>query len=315
MGGELVNNGPSKFFTKAGEMSIATIIKLVFVMFLWAICFPLITVGFESAPHITFAAMRAFIAGAALLVLGAVLRRPLPRGSRVWLLLAMTGLGATTFAFLGMFHAAEFIPPGTATVIANTQPLMAAVLAHMVLGERLGRQAKVGLAVGFAGIVLLVYPQLISSTQSSSVIGVAYIIFAALGICVSNVLLKRLAGTVDPFMAMGAQLILGGVPLAFIAVLPEAPGTVQWSAQFIMVLLTLALLGTSLVYWLWFSLLESVELNKANAFSFLIPVFGLAMGVGLFGEHIGWPEALGAALTVFGLELVIRRRPADQAGI
>ncbi len=289
-------------------MKLDTILKLVFVMLLWAICFPLITAGLSYAPHITFAAMRAFLAGAALLVIGAVLRRPLPRGLRVWLMLALTGLGATTFAFLGMFHAAEFIAPGLATVIANTQPLLAAVLAHMVLSERLDRRAKVGLAIGFIGILFMVYPQLMLPDQSNSVLGIAYITLAALGITVSNVLLKKLAGTVDPLMAMGAQFILGGGPLAIVAGITEAPGTVQWSLQFTAVLLALSFLGTSLVYWLWFTLLQSVRLNQANAFSFLIPMFGLAMGAGLFGEQIGGPELLGAALTVFGLDLVIRRR-------
>jgi drug/metabolite transporter (DMT)-like permease len=124
-----------------------------------------------------------------------------------------------------------------------------------------------------------------------------------------------MGSSVDPLMAMGAQLVLGGVPLALVAALTEAPGTVQWSMQFTMALLALAFLGTSLVYWLWFSLLESVELNKANAFSFLIPVFGLAAGVAFFGEHLAWPEAVGAGLTVLGLDLVIRRRPVDRAGI
>ena len=81
-------------------------------------------------------------------------------------------------------------------------------------------------------------------------------------------------------------------------------------------LLTLALLGTSLVYWLWFSLLETVELNRASAFSFLIPVFGLAMGVGFFGEHIGWQEAVGVGLTVVGLDLVVRSpRTANAASV
>ncbi len=185
---------------------------------------------------------------------------------------------------------------------------MAAVLAHAYLGEHLTLRGKAGLAIAFAGIVIIASPELLSSAGASSALGLAYITLAALGVTVSNVLIKRLAGTVDPLMAMGAQLVLGGVPLALLAVLTEAPGTVQWSAQFTFALLTLAFLGTSLVYWLWFSLLESVELNKANAFTFLIPVFGVAMGIAFFGEQFGWQDALGAALTVVGLDLVIRRR-------
>lgn len=296
-------------------MSQAIFIKLVFVMFLWAICFPLITAVLDSTPHLSFAAIRAFVAGAVLLAIGGALRRPLPRGKRVWSLLAVIGLGATSLGFFGMFHAAEFLSPGTATVIANTQPLMAAMLAHMLLGERLNLRGKLGLAVGFSGIVLIAFPELLSPTRSNSANGIAYIALAALGITVSNVFIKRLAGTVDPLMAMGLQLLIGAVPLAFIAALTEAPGNLQWTPEFIVVLLTLALFGTSLVYWLWFSILESVELSKANVFCFLIPVFGLALGALFFGEHIGWPELAGAGLSILGLDLVIRRGLVDRNGV
>ncbi len=116
-------------------------IKVVTVMALWAGCFPLITTGLTLAPHITFAAMRALIAGGALVGTALVLRRPVPKGRTTWLLLSASGVGATTLGFLGMFHAAEFIAPGMATVIANTQPLLAAALAYLVLNERLGDSA------------------------------------------------------------------------------------------------------------------------------------------------------------------------------
>ena len=102
--------------------------------------------------------------------------------------------------------------------------------------------------------------------------------------------------------------------MAILAVLTEAPETTQWSAQFTLALLALAFLGTSLVYWLWFSLLESVELNKANVFSFLIPVFGIAMGIAFFGEEFGWQDAVGAGLTVLGLDLVVRHQRGPTNG-
>ena len=147
-------------------MQPTTILKLVVVMLLWASCFPLITAALDLAPHLTFAALRAFLAGATLLAIGVALRRPFPRGIRVWLRLSAIGLGATTFAFLGMFHAAEFVSPGIATAIANTQPLMAAILAHALLGERLGNRGKLGLAIGFAGIVTIAFPELFSTWVS-----------------------------------------------------------------------------------------------------------------------------------------------------
>ena len=77
-------------------------LQIVTVMFLWAICFPLITMGLPFAPHMTFAAIRAFIAGATLLIIALIMRRTLPRGYKIWLILTLVGLGATTLGFYGM---------------------------------------------------------------------------------------------------------------------------------------------------------------------------------------------------------------------
>lgn len=287
-------------------MNIQRVVQLIVVMLLWALCFPLITAGIASAPHLSFAAMRAFLAGAGLIAFGFALRRPLPKGGRVWSLLLLVGLSATSLGFFGMFHAAEFVAPGIATVIANTQPLLAAILAHVILGEHLAARGKVGLLLGFCGIVVITMPRLLSGSEESYPIGFAYITLAALGITVSNVLIKRLAGEVDGLMAMGFQLLIGGVPLGLLAWVSEKPETTVWSLDFVLILLSLSLLGTSLVYWLWFSVLEKVQLNRANAFSFLIPIFALTMGFSFFGERLGWLEIGGIGLALLGIVLVNR---------
>ena len=64
---------------------------------------------------------------------------------------------------------------------------------------------------------------------------------------------------------------------------------------------------SALVYWLWFSVLEQAPLNRANAFSFLIPIFGLTMGALFYGETLGWPQLAGIAFTILGVGLVTRR--------
>ncbi len=294
-------------------MKLSDAALIVLAMLLWAICFPLITVGISSAPHLTFATLRAVLAGITLVGIALVLGRPMPRGTRIWAILTAVGLGATTLGFLGMFHAAEFVSPGIATVIANTQPLLAAVLASMFLGERLGLIGKSGLLLGFCGIVLITVPQFLAATTGSYAIGIAYIVLAAFGITVSNVLIKRIAGEIDVFMAMGFQLLIGALPLMVVAAISERPGDITWSSQFLFALVGLSLPGTALVYWLWYSILKKVPLNRANAFSFLIPIFGLSMGVLLYGETIGWLGITGIILALSGVVLVnrnVRVRPA-----
>jgi drug/metabolite transporter (DMT)-like permease len=277
--------------------------KIILVMFLWAICFPLIVAGFAYAPHLTFAALRAFLAGGALVAVGLLLGRRWPRGLRVWITLVFIGLGATSLAYLGMFHASEFVSPGIATVLANTQPLLAAVLAVMFLGENLDLRGKIGLALGFSGIVFIALPQLATSNAQSYLIGIGYILLAAFGISVSNVLIRRMAPQVDALMAMGAQLLIGGVPLAIGAFMLEDPRTVVWSYEFVLILAGISLFGSSLAYWLWNEILKKTELNRANVFSFLVPVFGLSMGALFFNERIGWFEAIGIGLSLAGIAI------------
>jgi drug/metabolite transporter (DMT)-like permease len=282
-------------------MNISTILQVIIVMFLWAICFPFITWGIESAPHLTFATLRAVLSGLVLIVIALMLRQPFPAKWHDWKSIAVVGIGATSFGFFGMFHAAEFVSPGIATVISNAQPLLAAILAAFVLRERLSRLGMLGMLLGFGGIIFIALPGYLSGGNASYGIGVAYIILAALGITFSNVWIKKISGSVDALMAMGLQLLIGSIPLAIASFVLEEPTTVDWSAQFILILGILSVFGTSLVYWMWFSILKKTPLNQANSFSFFIPVFGLALGTFFFGEHIALFQWIGIALTISGV--------------
>ncbi len=275
-------------------------------MVLWASCFPLITIGLDLAPHLAFAALRAALAGICLIALGTLLHRPIPVVARSWTLIVMVGLGATSIGFFGMFHAAEFVSPGLATVIANVQPVIAAVLAYVFLGERLKAMGKIGLAVGLAGIAVIALPGLAADPIQGYSLGIAYVVLAATGVAIGNVAIKRLTGQVDPIMAMGFQLLIGAAPLALLSMLTEDVSSLTWSTDFVVVLVTLSVLGSSLAFWLWFEALERVDLNQANAFTFLVPIFGLMIGAAFFTERLEAVQIAGVVLVLTGILLVQR---------
>lgn len=285
-------------------MSLTAISKIVLAMLLWASCFPLITVGLQYSPHLTFATLRAVLAGATLVLVAVLLRRPFPRGRRTWVTLGIVGLGATGLGFLGMFHAAEFVSPGLATVIANAQPLLAAMLGVVWLGERLAKIGWGGLLIGFAGILVIALPSLVGGAQDGTAMGFAYILLAAVGVTVSNVAIKSIAGQVDAFFAMGFQMLIGSVPLAVTALIFEDQTAIQWTSEFVMSLFGLALFGSALVYWLWFLVLEAVELSRAIVFSFLVPIFGLTIGALFFGERLSAAQFYGILLVIAGIVFV-----------
>jgi len=285
-------------------MGLLTGSKILIAMLLWAACFPLLTIGIIYAPHLAFATLRALLAGLALVGLALALGRPNPRGLRNWITLAFIGFCATSLGYLGMFHAAEFVSPGIATVIASSQPLLAAGLAGAVLGERLTLRGKIGMSVGFCGIIVIAAPGLLVSGQENYLLGIGYIVLAALGITVSNVMLKKVAASVDPLMTIGWQFLIGAVPLAIASAIMEDFTAIQWSLTFVGILATLSLFGSALVYVIWLSVLSKVALNRANAFSFLVPVFGLTIGMLFYDETIGVAAILGIGLALLGVGLV-----------
>lgn len=276
-------------------------LTLLLVMFLWALCFPLIATGLSMSPPFYFAALRSLVAGVGLLIPAVALRRPLPRQPRLWLGILGVGLSYTSAGFAGMFLAGGVVSPGLASVLANMQPLIAAILAFFLLGERLKRSSLLGLLMAFFGIVLTALPGFSAQTASSSSSGVGYILLGALGVAVGNTLLKRIAGQVDSLMATGWQFILGSLPLLALAQWLEVPSSVTWNGAFALNLLALGLGGTALPLLLWFWLLRREALTHLNTFTFLTPVFALMMSAVFFGERLQLIQAAGIALSLYGV--------------
>ena len=279
---------------------------VLLVMLLWALCYPLIATGLSSSPPLYFAALRSLVAGIGLLIPAVALRRPLPRQLHLWLGILGVGLSYTSAGFAGMFLAGGVVSPGLASVLANMQPLIAAILAFFLLNERLKRNSLVGLLAGFFGIVLTALPGFGAQGIGTSFSGISYILFGALGVAVGNILLKRLSGQVDPLMVTGWQFILGGLPLLVLAQWFEMPSSMTWNGVFAVNLLALGLGGTALPLLLWFWLLRRAELTRLNTFSFLTPIFALIISAILFGERLQLIQAAGIALSLYGVWRVSR---------
>jgi len=282
-----------------GRLSLRVGLGATLVMLLWALCFPLISLGLADAPPMTFAGLRAALSGMVLIGAAEWLGRPAIRDRTLWKGIALVGLSATSLGFFGMFYGGGLVAPGLATVIANTQPLIAAVLAWAYLSEELSVVQRSGLLAGFAGIALIGISGLAGT--ESQLIGIVLIQLAAVGIAVGNVALKRLAGRVDVLRAMGWQLVIGSLPLALLAVAIEDFAAIDWSLRFVTNLIVLSVFGTAVAFVLWFALLQHASLSRLNVFTFLTPIFGLIIGVGFFAERLHALEVAGIGLGLLGI--------------
>jgi probable blue pigment (indigoidine) exporter len=267
----------------------------------WGSCFVLLRWGLRDAPVLWFAALRALAAGVALLAAAAATRnepaaRAVPRGGTIWALIAVLGLVNVTAAFAAMFASSTGATTGVASVLANIQPLLVVLPAWWLYGERPRLGEMAGIAVGFGGLVLIAAP-------SGGGRGAGLALLAAAAIATGTLLARRLE-RVD-VLALGAwQFLLGGAVLAGAALLTEGAPAIAWTPRFTAVLAALALGATALPYVLWFIELRRAPLAAVTAWTLLVPVVGVVLGVLVLGEGITLLGGIGDAVVVASLILV-----------
>ncbi|WP_371194583.1 DMT family transporter [Glaciecola sp. SC05] len=276
-------------------------IGAVSVMLSWASCYPLIFLTLDYAPVMLTAFYRSVIAGLFLVFIALLLKRPLPNNRRQWLFIIAIGISATSIGFWGMFYSASLISPGLATVLTNTQPLIAGILGWFILKEHMNKSVALAMAIGFAGIAMIGSESLWSN-NGQSVYGVIYILIAASGIAVSNILLKLIASKVDIYYATGFQLLIGAIPLGIFSFYQahvtntSVVDPIVESIVYPSVVTLLAIPGTALPFLIWFWLMDKAPLYHLNMYSFLTPVFGLYLGWFYFDESLTFWQWTGIVI-------------------
>lgn len=268
----------------------------------WAACFVAIQWGLRDAPLLWFAALRALVAGAALLALSAARHRPIPRGRSGWGLITVLGLVNVTVAFAAMFAGVAGGATGTAAVLANAQPLLILLPAWWLYGERLSTRTAAALVVGFAGLVLVALP-------GGGGGGAALSLLSAAAVTAGTLLSRRLGG-LDLVTATAWHLLIGGVALAAMAGVVEGAPVVAWTPRFILSLAFLALAGTAATTVAWFTEARRSRLDKLTTWTFLTPVLGIILAAILLGERPAPWTAVGLSAVLMAMWIALRpRRP------
>lgn len=281
----------------------------------YAVCYSAIKVGLAYAPPLHYAGLRAATAASVLLTVLAVAGRPLLPPRRLWPGVGAIAATGTLLAFAAMFSAPGRTGAGIASVLGNTAPLFALVLAVPVLGERLTGPKIGALLLGASGAGLIAYPALTDPAHRGSA-GALLPLGAAAGFAVSSIIVKRIDARGAELQVAAWQLLLGGTALLAVAAALEPQATIRWTARFAGLLLFLALIGTALATAVWYWLVQRDDVGRLSIALFFVPVAGLGLGVALFREPLARPQVIGVALVLSALAMLVpggRRPPAAGA--
>lgn len=273
-------------------------LRMLWITAAWGACFVTIRWGLRDAPVLWFAALRSLVAGTVLVALGLVQRRPLPPTTSSWARVALLGLVNSAVAFAAMFAGVDGLATGTAAVLANAQPLLIVLPAWWLFGERVTLRTAGALAVGFAGLVIVALP----AGGGSG----AWLALLAAGAITTGTLLSRTLGALDVVHVAGWHFVIGGVVLAGAASIVEGMPAFAWTPRFVVSLAFLALVGTALAFWAWFTEAQRCRLSELTAWTLVTPVFGLAFGIILVGERPSAWTAAGVGIVLVVLAVVVR---------
>jgi drug/metabolite transporter (DMT)-like permease len=290
----------------------------------WGLNWPAVKVLLQVLPPFTLRAI-GLGAGALLLLLLARLRghalRPLAGDFKT----IVIG-GALTVVLFNFFTAFAQLATTTtrATVLTYTMPMLAALLAWLVLGERPGRRGALALVLGALGIAVLAAPVLVglASPAAGTARGLVFPLAAALAWAAGSVVTKRWPARTPRLVLTGWQLALGAVAGAIAMPLagesgPLVPGS-AWPAAAWLALGFHIVCAMALAYTLWFALLAQASVTVSALTTLAVPVVGVTGAMLLVGDRPSFADWAGFALVLAAAALVslparATARPADRS--
>jgi drug/metabolite transporter (DMT)-like permease len=287
-----------------------TIVLFAIVLSVWSSTWLAIRLNLEGVPPVTGAALRMFVSGIILVIVALAVRLPWPR-SRLYLAhIAVQGSLLFGLQFGLLYWAEQTVPSGLAAVLFATLPISTAIIAAGIFRmERLSTVNVVGLLVGFCGVAVIYWSEVVHAAHAPA-LGVAATLLATLSAAFATVFAKRYAHGVPPLATVGPGQLLGGTLLGLFALIAEHNKPVHLTAVSAGALIYLTI-ASSVVFMAYFTLLKTMPITRLSLLTYVTPVLAVALGVVVAHEQFAPTTLIGAAIVFMGIWLVnVRERPA-----
>jgi len=264
-------------------------------------------IGLQHAAPFTFLTLRFAFGLLCLLPLVFLLRIQWPKNFSEMKHLAVAG--ALMHAVqLGGSHYAQYLgmSAGVAALIISTQPLFTAFLAPGLLKERIKPRQWTGIAIGLAGVAMVVWHkvdvrEVTAANLAASLIAVAAVTAATL---YQKAFSPRADLTAASVVQFAATLVVV-TPLAFAVEGFKNDNSAPMWASIAFLVIFASILGVMALWWL----LRHGEATRVTSMMYLPPVFAVLLELALFGVVPGWMMALGIAVTCAGVAMTVWHKP------
>ncbi|MCB1990817.1 MAG: DMT family transporter [Geminicoccaceae bacterium] len=275
----------------------------LFLIF-WSSGFVAAKAGLEGAAPLTFLSLRFSIVTALMLAIALVLRAPWPSTRAELRHLVVLGLVIQAIYFGCSYLAfGAGITAGGLALIVGMQPVLTAVVAVPLLGERFRPVQLLGLALGVAGTALVLHEKLAAGV--GTVAGVVISLMALVAITGGTLYQKRFCPRFDLWTGGTIQFATAAIVVSLAALLFE-DNTVTWTPAFAAGLGYLVLVSSIVSIALLNLMLRRGEASRVATLFFLVPPGAALVAWLLLGESFGPLALVGMAVATTGVALVMR---------
>jgi drug/metabolite transporter (DMT)-like permease len=279
-------------------------VMVVTFCILWSAAFAVAKVAIVDCPPLLLLSARFLAAGAIILGIAFVTRAPWTLSRRDLLFFAIVGI-ANQALYLGLgYIGLQEISAGLSTLIASSNPILIAILAVFLLGERMTWRKAAGLLLGFGGVAIIVSHRL--SLGGDSLRGILFTVAGLLALVGGTLMFKLFAPKDGLWVGNGVQSLAAGIASLPFALTFESVGDIVPSWRLLAAVLYLALAVSIFAFLLWFYILKASGATAASSYHFLMPPLGMLFGWLLLGEHVSPLDLLGIVPVVLGIYLVTR---------
>jgi len=278
----------------------------VTICLVWGTTYLAIRVALETIPVFLLAGLRWMAAGLALGAFSVVTGRRLP-GPRMWGSLALLAFLMNVVGNGFVVWAEQFVASGlTAVVIASVPFWSVGIESSLEGGERLQWRALAGLAIGFAGIVVLVWPEItVGGGEGRAVIGgVIALQLACLGWALGTSYTKRHPSSADPLAASTVQMILSGAMLLGIGTATDEWSQLHFTARTLAAMIYLTVAGSIVAYTAYVYAVKHLPISTVSLYAYINPLIAVALGSLLLGERFSFRIVIAAGLVLAGIAVV-----------
>lgn len=289
-------------------MSLAYL-AFITVCIVWGTTYLAISVALETVPVLLVAGLRWMAAGVILSGVMLATGRRLP-GPKLWAPLALLGFLMNIVGNGFVVYAQQFVASGLTAVLIATTPFWSALLERLLPdGERFSKRSLIGLALGFSGIVVLVWPEMTTGGASgrSFVVGVLAIQLACIGWVIGTSFAKRHELGDNPFRSAALQMVFSGIMLLGAATAHGDWAHLSFTPRTLAAMIYLSVAGSLVAYSAYIYAIQHLPLQLVSLYAYINPMIAVALGTLLLSEPLSARIIVAAALVFAGTWVVGKR--------